>query len=486
MSSPRKRNVLMEKVADLLSQQYQGDPVGYATHYLGVTLWAKQQECLEKLHQPPYRVLCRSANATGKTYLSACAASYWHDNYRPSIVLTTAPTQVQVRDLLFKELRNIRPLQRYFLPRATRIERNHAHFVHGFTAATPDAFQGRHADYMLLIFDEATGIRREFWERGETMIHSKPGHGWLAIYNPNDMSTPPYVMEQRDSWHHVAISALEHPNVIAGIAGLPPPYPAAVDYATVLNRIRAECDQVLDREPEPPIDFEFPLGSGKWYRPQTPDFDAQILGRWPAQPVAAVWSERMWAIVDDATRYPELLKGWKSQIGCDVARFGDDETTIHIRTGPCSVRHEAHKGWSTDRTAERLRELCHHHAHGVDPYDVPVCIDAGGVGGGVVDQSCGYRFIEVNGSTKPHQLSRYPNTRSELWFVTADLAKADMVDFSRLPAAVKHKIKMDLFAPSYSMDSLNRRVVEPKDRTKARLGRSPDHADAVNLAFYCW
>jgi hypothetical protein len=33
------------------------------------------------------------------------------------------------------------------------------------------------------------------------------------------------------------------------------------------------------------------------------------------------------------------------------------------------------------------------------------------------------------------------------------------------------------------LDSTGRRVVESKERTKARLGRSPDDMDALNLAY---
>ena len=38
-------------------------------------------------------------------------------------------------------------------------------------------------------------------------------------------------------------------------------------------------------------------------------------------------------------------------------------------------------------------------------------------------------------------------------------------------------------APRWRPDSRGRRVVEPKDATKKRIKRSPDDADAVNLAY---
>ena len=41
-----------------------------------------------------------------------------------------------------------------------------------------------------------------------------------------------------------------------------------------------------------------------------------------------------------------------------------------------------------------------------------------------------------------------------------------------------------LVAPKYHHDSSGRVVVEKKDETRKRLGRSPDNADALLLAFY--
>jgi len=42
----------------------------------------------------------------------------------------------------------------------------------------------------------------------------------------------------------------------------------------------------------------------------------------------------------------------------------------------------------------------------------------------------------------------------------------------------------DLTAPKYAYTSAGKLKVEPKDKVKARLGRSPDVGDAVVLAFW--
>ena len=483
---PRKRvkppwERMSTKMIDRISGSYLNDPVNYARWYLNTTLTEKQVECLDKLHKPPYRVLCRSANSVGKTHLAACTASYWYDNFRPSIVITTAPTQTQVRDLLFKEIRTLRPLKHDLLPKATRVERRHDWYIHGFTTALPDAFQGRHAENLLIIFDEASGVRREFWERAETMFGGKPGHGWIAFYNPNDPSSPPALYENYNSWATVHISALTHPNIIAELAGLPAPIPSAIRLGRILDRLRDECDIVST--PDPITDFEFPIGSGVFYHPNTVEFEVQILGRWPTRPVNAIWSEAVWTKAI-TPKFTELQPHWTTQIGCDVARFGDDATSIHVRIGPVSVHHEVQRSWGTDKTAERLRELAHKYRHGKEAMDVPVLIDSCGVGGGVVDQNNGFNFIPVNSASRATQPDRYPNVRSELWFTAIEFARNGLMDLSHLDSTQLPRLRSDLMAPVYNLDPLNRRKVEEKERTKLRLGRSPDAADALNLAYY--
>ena len=49
-------------------------------------------------------------------------------------------------------------------------------------------------------------------------------------------------------------------------------------------------------------------------------------------------------------------------IGCDIARFGDDYTEMHVRWDGTSFHHERHGGWPTDRTVGRLIELCREYA----------------------------------------------------------------------------------------------------------------------------
>ena len=133
----------------------------YCTEYLRQQPTAAQLAIAELAEKPPYRVLIPSANNQGKTWLMAAYARYFYEKYDPSITLITATTAGQVRDAVFRELRTSTPTLYGFKPKATRVESSPDHYIHGFTTANTDAFQGRHELNLALLFDEATADEEE-------------------------------------------------------------------------------------------------------------------------------------------------------------------------------------------------------------------------------------------------------------------------------------------------------------------------------------
>jgi hypothetical protein len=91
----------------------------------------------------------------------------------------------------------------------------------------------------------------------------------------------------------------------------------------------------------------------------------------------------------------------------------------------------------------------------------------------------------VNVSEKSTEPDRFPRIRSQLWWkVGRQLSEDRGWDLSQLVEDDRERLVTQLTAPKYWMDSSGRIVVEPKDETRKRLGRSPDNADALLLAFY--
>lgn len=478
------------KLIRAVGRCYKDHPVGYAEHFLRRPLTPAQAEILESLQRPPYRTLVPSANTQGKTFVAAVQCSYFYDTHIPSVTLATAPNLTSVKDLLFKELRGIRPYTHGFLEKSPRLQCRPDHYVHGLTASKSDAFQGRHAEYLGLLFDEATGIDPTFWERGETMFGGHPGHWWLATYNPNDVSSYAFQVEDRGGWNVVRLNALDHPNIAAELAGLPAPIPSAIRLETVLRRLRTECTEINPATFDEATDFLFPrdhspvVGPVRYWRPTTPAFEAQILGRWPIAGSESVWTP---LVVDRLRKHLfDINPEWPTVGGVDVARFGRNRSTLCVRKGPAAIHLEALPKTSTRELAERIRLVLTAIEGSQDKaMQCHVNIDeTGGYGSSLLDLADGWNWHGVCSSeTSPDP--RFPNVRSHLWWSTRHMADESVIDLSHLPDRAYTELRRELVVPRYHLDHFSRRVVENKNQMKTRLsGQSPDLADAFNLCYY--
>ncbi len=358
------------------------------------------------------------------------------------------------------------------------METDPEHFAIGYTARDDSGFQGCHAEHVLIVFDEATGVDSAFWDAAEGMMTSSSSY-WLVILNPTDPASRAYEeCQNTQKWHVMEISALEHPNIAADLAGRPAPFPRAVRLEWVQGRLAEWCT-AMPSEDCTAQDFEFPTGSGKWYRPG-PLFESRVLGLWPTGGSASVWTEALWLA---CLEWQGVVDSERLQIGCDKARFGDDFTSMVVRRGNCALWHETHNGWDNRQIAGRLKQLCREYANaGENPQEVTCRIDD--VQGAVVDLAEGFTFTSVNSSSRALEEERFPNTRSELWFATSGRASEGRIDLSRLNETSRNLLRAQAMAPTWRVDAQGRRVVEAKADTKKRLGRSPDDMDALNLAFY--
>ena len=94
MPSSRKPKKLSEAAKIIL------DPVLCAARLLCCVLWLKQQEILRSVatHRKTAVKACR---ASGKTFVAAIAVLWWLITRRNGIVVTTAPTWLQVERVLW-------------------------------------------------------------------------------------------------------------------------------------------------------------------------------------------------------------------------------------------------------------------------------------------------------------------------------------------------------------------------------------------------
>jgi hypothetical protein len=91
--SPSTRSRLDQILAGFRpkANEFADDPLGYCREYLGVKLWDKQREIIEKLMTPPYQVLVRAGHNVGKTFVAACLASWFYDSLRRTSQVAAQP-----------------------------------------------------------------------------------------------------------------------------------------------------------------------------------------------------------------------------------------------------------------------------------------------------------------------------------------------------------------------------------------------------------
>jgi phage terminase large subunit len=468
--------------------RYKDDPAAFAKDVLRLAVTPSMDEVFAAVVSPPRRVLASSGHSVGKTVTGACLTLWWHYTRRPSLVLTTAPTERQVKDQLWREVRSLAAQaglpDHWCGPAIPRLQTTPDHFAHGYTARDATRFQGNHSPGgVLVIFDEAEGIDGAFWLALKTMLDDNSA--FVGFYNPTaGTASAAYRAEQQadaeGTFRRVTLSSLDHPNVKAGLAGLPLPVPGAITYAQARDMLLEDSVRLAPGEPEQPGDIT--LGTER-FRPG-PVALARVCGVRSKEAVTGLWSERLWDEVL-ATRH-QVRPEWGVALGCDVGRYGDDSTVIIARKGYAVLHAESHVKQPTNVVAQRLKELCHQLKDRHNPErQIPVHVDEGGIGGGVIDQADGYLFVPVNAACSPREPEKYTLVRDELWFLGREAAQSGLLDLSRLPPAYLPRLKSELMAAQWGFSPrTGKRFVTSKDDMKAVLRRSPDIADALNLALY--
>lgn len=506
------------------------DPIVYAEKRLGITFTEDQIQAIRLLQTPPYKLLLGTGHSVGKSLLAAVLISWWFDRFRESsCVISTAPTRKSVEDILWREVRRLRRragLGGFTGTRKAEMYDNEDHFAMGYTANKGEAWAGRHLEHMLFLFDEATGIEDEFYTVTASMFVPDGNHLWLCGFNPVDTTSAVFQAQQtldldgKSAWHSFSLSSLNHPNVLADLAGKERPVPGAVTLSQV-NSWFSEWTDPVPKGQETAEDLEWPPKSGRFYRPG-PEFLARCMGVWPSAGGYSIWSDSLWKTV---TKPRECCQGRAfcreclrcladalPEIGCDPAADGPDYTAIGSRWGRHLLHAERHNGWDAQQTVGRLKELARDvaafatllrppTAAPVLPNQIVCKIDRDGLGKtGVVDWANprwrnDFTFIGLSGASRPVQNSpvrpltsgqTYLNLRAEIWFNSVILAKTGRMDLSALTSEQQQRFRREALAPKWKLDGLGRRVVEPKIEMKKRLPSlgSPDNLDMLNLLYF--
>jgi hypothetical protein len=451
---------------------YRTDPVAWAKDTLGAHLWSKQREILEAVQEHP-KVAVKAGHGVGKTFNASVLGSWWVSTHpaAETRLVTTAPTWEQVQGVMWRELSVIHSRNGL----VGNITGDCRWRIDGLIVGqgrkpsdyNASAFQGVHAPYVLVVIDEACGVSDVLFE-GAANIVTGPECRTLAIGNPDDPnSTFARLCEgsptdgssgmSNAGWYVINISVFDSPRFSG--EDVPQHVYDQMPGETWLEAKRLEVGE------------------------DSPLWISKVLGQFPEDAsdgvVPSSWVANCRRLDRDWT--PERLA--RVELGVDVgASDNGDQTVVWERCGPKLGRRWAIREKDHVKLAAWLVNIIQ--KTGAQA----VKMDSTGVGHGLVNLVTAYgaqghhaaKVFGVNFGSAARDAKKYRNARAEMFWMVRRLVQEQAVDFANITDAAV----AELTVPTYELDLTGRVLVSPKVKVKEKLGRSPDDADAIMLAYY--
>ena len=414
-----------------------------------VLMFIQTNMILESEGKPfePYKhIAIKSGHGVGKTGLLAWLIQ-WFMNTRPHCrVPCTAPTQPQLFDVLWSEIakwnealtnsvfQNFDWTQTHFYNK----HNPHTWFAVARSSNKPENMQGFHADELLFVIDEGSGVAQDIMEVVQGALTNE-GAWCIMTGNPTQVSGTFYdaFHKERKYWKTWTFSCVD---------------------SDLTN-----FDDYIERM------------KGK-YGEDSNIYKIRVLGQFPDSAddtlIPISWAEQ-------AATNEDVCNEGPIYIGIDVARFGDDRTEIAARRGNQVKEWKSYSKRSTMETVGNAMLIMNNYKG----QHIKVRIDDTGVGGGVTDrlneltmQDDKIEIQGVNNGSKAYNDSAFFNMGSELWWnMREHIREWNIPDDEELIGQLSTR--------KYSIQSDKKIWIERKKDMKQRGLESPDKADALSLAF---
>jgi phage terminase large subunit len=393
------------------------------------------------------RISIKSGHGTGKTTFLSWVILWFLLTRQDVKIPVAANSQDQLRDIVWPEVKKWwrrlpPPLRDQIDIQAEKIVVRVAPdtaFAVRRTASkqNSEALQGFHADNLLFIIEEASGIDDVVFEVAMGALSTK---GAKVILAANPTRTSGYFYDThhklRDRWRCLTVNSEDVP------------------------RARGHIQDVIDA---------YGKGSNK-YR-------VRVLGEFPTADDDTVIALDLVeaAIKREVVELTDYIPVW----GLDVARYGDDDNALCKRR--FNMITEPVQTWGGVDLAVTLGKIKREYLD-TPELDRPkkIMVDAIGLGAGLVDigRTEGLPLYGVNVAESASSDDRYMRLRDELWFLGRKWFEARDCGMTSDQALVA-----ELTTPRYDFHANGKIVVESKRELKNRGVKSPNRADSFLLTF---
>jgi hypothetical protein len=434
------------------------DPVAYVREELDEWVWSRSADIMRAVVRNRH-VAVKAAHDVSKSWTASRLAVWWEAAHPPgtSFVVTSAPSETQVKAILWREIgrahrRGNRP-GRITLDGRWYVGPRGAEELIGYGRKPQDlidkeqamqAFSGIHAEYVLVILDEAMGIPTWLWDAAESLTTNDASR-ILAIGNPDSPAGRfEEVCRPGSGWHVEKISVFDSPN----FTGEPVP--------ELLNRVLVSRQWEEERRE-------------RWGT-DNPLYQSKVLAEFPDTSDEHVITP---ALVR-AAQERDLPGTEAGTYGLDVARFGADSSTLYRDRGGVLRQIATWRKQDTHTTRKAVERAV------AKTPEVPIVVDADGLGAAVFDEmrAAGMPVAPFTMTTPVQSPRRFANRRSEMWWSFREEMEEGLIDLD----PDDEDLAAQLQQPKWTMDARGRIRVETKEEMAKRGLPSPDKADSCIMA----
>ncbi len=400
------------------------------------------------------RLSVKSGHSVGKSCVAGCAALWFLYTHVPSKVITTAPTERQVKEILWREIRFRHALSGVLKPKPLKLmlDISPEHFAIGISTNDEQQMQGFHSPNIMVIIDEANGYVEEMYGPIESLLSGGEVIKFLQIGNPL-VPTGTFHNSFTDGITKChTISCLNHPNIKQGRNVIPGA--VTVDWIEKMRRLWGE-------------------DSGFW--------QSRVLGQFPKVATDVViqlaWIEAAEERVDK-----RKYKNTDLYLGYDSAEYGDDEHFWFRGTQRKKVEKVTRRGIEPAAGINMTKLL-------INKYKIPqnhVTID--GIGAGATAYSVLKQdFPKIRrfvASVSAIDTETFEDLQTESYWNIRNMVNPESEKYTEYAFGMQDdRLKADLCSRKYEASRTGRYMLEPKKIFRKRMRRSPDHGDAFVICY---